>query len=231
MYKKILKLIIVFIFGISGGIFASQILWPNLVERPLIDKYQLASLPVSINQTKEIIIEENTALQNIIEDIEKSIVGVSSKTKAGRTITGSGVVVTSDGLMVTLSELVPSQGDLVFFVNGKTPNWQILKRDRKNNLVLIKLEQNDLVTVGFADLDKIKLGQRVFLLGTIFNRKPLRFVNEGIIKFFTEEYIRTNIEEDASIGSALFNIKGELLGLNTADDTIPINKIREFIGY
>ncbi len=237
MTKNIIKIIIVFIFGIVGGIFANQILWPYFVERPLFYKYQLANIPVSINETREITIQENTALQDAVERIEKSIVGIRTKTKTGKVITGSGLVVTSDGLIVTWSELVPKGGDFVFFVDGKTPNWQILKRDVENNLALVKIEKEDLVTVGFADFDKIKLGQRVFLSGMIFIKTDrLKMVNQGIIKFFTRDYIRTNIFEKNTLkGSALFNINGELLGLNTIDSegkvtAIPITIIRDFIG-
>lgn len=238
MTKNIFKIVIVFVFGIAGGIFANQILWPYFIERPLFYKYQLANIPVSINETKEITIQENIALQNAVERTEKSIVGIRAETKTGKVITGSGLVVTSDGLIVTLSELVPQGGDFIFFVDGKTPNWQILKRDVENNLALVKIEEQDLVTVGFADFDEIKLGQRVFLSGMIFVKTDrLKMVNQGIIKFFTRDYIRTNIFEKSTLnGSALFNINGELLGLNTIDSegkvtAIPITIIRDFIGY
>lgn len=238
MLKNVFKIIIVFVFGIVGGIFANQILWPYFVERPLFYEYQLANIPISVNETKEIIIQENTALQDAVERVEKSIVGIRTKTKTGKIITGSGLVVTSDGLIITLSELIPRGGDFIFFIDGKTPNWQILKRDVENNLALVKIEEQDLVTVGFADFDKIKLGQRVFLSGVIFIKTDrLETVNEGIIKFFTRDYIRTNIfEKDTLNGSALFNINGELLGLNTIDvegkvTAIPITIIRDFIGF
>ncbi len=238
MPKNVLKIVIVFIFGIAGGIFANQILWPYFVERPLFYKYQLANVPVSVNETKEITIQENVALQGAVESIEKSIVGIRTETKTGKIITGSGLVVTSDGLIVTLSELVPRGGDFIFFVDEKTPNSQILKRDVENNLALVKIEEQDLVTVGFADFDEIKLGQRVFLSGVIFTKTDrLKMVNQGIIKFFARDYIRTNIFEKNTLkGSALFNINGELLGLNTIDSegkvtAIPITIIRDFIGF
>jgi S1-C subfamily serine protease len=238
MLKNIFKLVIIFIFGICGGILGSEILWPYFVERPLFYQYQLSNIPVSINETKEVVIQENTALENAVERIEKSVVGIKTKTKQGKTITGSGLIVTNDGLIVTLSELVPKSGDFIFFVNHQTPDYQILKRDQESNLALVKLEQNDLDTVAFADFDQIKLGQRVFLLGMIFTTNDrLKTVNQGIVKFFTPDYIRTSIFEKSTLsGSALFNIKGELVGLNTIDSegkvtAIPITKIRDFIGY
>lgn len=228
MKKNIFEIVIIFIVSLCGGLFGSQILWPQ---------NQSATISGPVIETKEVVIQENKALESCIEKTEQSIVGIKS-VKNGKTISGSGLIVTSDGLMVTLSELIPEKGDFTFFINGKTPNWQILKRDVKNNLALVKLDLNDSTTVGFSDYEEIKLGQRIFLNGIIFsNVKPLPIVNEGVIKFFTPEYLRTNmIEKKTLSGSALFDIKGELLGLNTVDDegkvtTIPVTKIKEFLGY
>jgi len=237
MSKNILKIIVIFVVGMVGGIFADQILWPYFGEGPFFYN-QLANFPVSISETKEITIQENVALQEAVEKVEKAVVGGRTKLKSGKILSGSGLIVTSDGLIVTLSELVPRGEDFVFFVDGKTPNWQILKRDSKTNLALIKVEEKNLATVGFADFDELKLGERVFLVGVIWEKTdPLKMVNEGIVKFFTGDYIRTNIfEKNTLSGSALFNIKGDLLGLNTVDSegkviAIPITVIRDFIGY
>ncbi len=224
-----------------GGIFADQILWPYFGEEPFFYN-QLADFPVSISETKEVTIQENVVLQGTVEKVEKTVVGIRTKTKDGKTISGSGVAVTSDGLIVTLAELVPSGGNFVFFVDGETPDWQILKRDVKNNLALVKVEKKDLATIGFADFDELRLGERVFLVGVIWEKTgSLKMVNEGIVKFFSQDekngYIRTNIfEKNTLSGSALFDIKGELLGLNTIDSegkvtAIPITTIREFIGF
>jgi len=152
--------------------------------------------------------------------------------------------------MITLAELVPQGESFAFFVDEQTPNYQILKRDLKNNLALIKLEGTDFQTCGFADFEKTRLGERIFLIGTVPNSQVgivpkgskdgdnfSKLVNEGIIKFFNDKYIQTNIfEKYALSGSPLFNIEGELLGLNTIDSqgkvtAIPITKIRAFVGF
>ena len=231
MIKNILKIVLIFVLGVGGGIFASQIPW--------FYKYQSANVSLPLTEKKEIIIQENTALQDAAEKVEKSVVGISSKLKTGEIVTGSGLIVTSDGLIVTLAELVPNSADIAFFINnGKTPKYQVLKRDQKTNLVLLKIEETDLQTCKFADFNEIKLGQSVFLVGVIFlQSEPLKMVNQGVVKYFTNDYIRTNIFETNSLtGSALFNIKGELLGLNTIDSqgkvtAIPITKLRAFLGF
>lgn len=225
-----------------GGIFAEQVLWPYFVERPFLNKYGLEQPPVYITEKKEVYIQENTALENAIEKVQKMVIGVKTKTADGKTVEGSGLIVTSDGLAVTLAELVPQGASFGFFVEDKAVSYQILKRDLTNNLVLIKLEKNNLPTASFADLTKMKLGERVFLIGNTFQAatsttyKLTPFVNEGIIQSFNENLITTNIFNQSLIsGSPLFDIEGAVLGINTIDASgkiiaIPVSKIKTFIG-
>ncbi|MBZ9572288.1 trypsin-like peptidase domain-containing protein [Patescibacteria group bacterium] len=238
MVKNILKILAIFIIGTVGGIFADQILWPYFIERPLFYQYRLEQSPVYVTERKEIIIQENVALINAIEKVEKVVAGVKTKTKAGEILEGSGLIVTSDGLLVTLANLVPSSSTFSFFVDGEIVHFQVLKRDLKENLALVKIEKTNLPTVGFADLEKIKLGERIFLLGVIFEQGiPKKIVNEGIIKTFDENSVRTNISEKKILeGSPLFNIEGQVVGLNQIDregkvSAISIKKIREFLGF
>ncbi len=242
MLKNIFKIIVVFVLGIGGGIFADQILWPYFIERPLFYEYRLERLPVYITERKEIVIQENTALRNTVEEVEKAVVAVRTKTGvplgSGKNLTGSGLIITSDGLMITLAELVPQGNSFAFFVDGKVPEYQILKRDLKENLALVKIKETNLATVKFADFDKLRIGERIFLLGAVLENKGLRkIVNQGIVKTFDGESIETNILEEYNLqGSPLFNIEGELVGMTTIDSqgkvrAIPVTKIREFCGF
>ncbi len=236
--KFILKIIAVFIIGTIGGIFADQILWPYFIERPLFYKYRLDQAPVYINETKETTIQENTALKNAIEKVEKSVVGVKTQIKTGEFLEGSGIIISSDGLIVTLAELVPQGSVFHFYINERPVVYQILKRDLKENLALIKIEQENLATVKFADLEKVKLGERVFLVGVIFESKiPQKMVNQGIVKYFDKNFLYTNMLENKVVqGSPLFDIEGNVLGINTINlqgkiITIPISKIKTFTGF
>lgn len=234
MLKNLGKIIIIFVFGIFGGIFADQILWPYFIEMPLFYKYRLDQAPIFINQTEQIFIEENNALENAVEKVEKSVVGI----KSGKGIEGSGIIITSDGLILTLSGLISQKGSTVVFSDGEASDFKILKKDAESNLVLIKIEKTSLPTISFADSGSLRFGQRVFMLGFYFKNNELsKIVNEGIIKTYNKEIIETNISEESYLkGSPLFNVKGELAGLNTIDSdnkvsSIPINKIRDFIGF
>ena len=236
MIKNILKIIAIFIISIVGGIFADQILCPYFIERPLFYKYRLEQAPTYINETKEITIQENTALQDAIGGVKNKVVGIRSKTKAGKTIEGSGLIVTNDGLVLTLESLSPQGAtEITIFLDGKKLTPKVLQR--KNGLVLLKVDENNLSPAAFADFEKIKLGERVFLLGIILNKDQAgNIANEGIIRTFDEKNIQTNISEKSIEGSPLFDIQGQLIGLNTLDKdgkvvAISIKIIREFLGF
>ena len=232
----------VLIIGALGGIIFQAFILPYLATKPYFQRFQfikiLTEREVNVYPTETVVVQENIALQRIIEKVEKTVIGVQTRTKAGKILEGSGLILTSDGLVVTLADIVPYGSDFKFFWEKKQLPFQVLKRDLKNNLVLIKAEKDDFHTTGFADLEKIKLGQRVFLLGIIFeDGNPTKIVNTGVIKAFNENAIRTNIFEKSILkGSPLFDIEGNVLGLNTIDFegkviAIPINKIREFAGF
>lgn len=234
MSKKILEVIAFFIIGMVGGIFADQIFWPYIIERPLFYEYRLEKSPVYVTERKEITIQENTALTQAIEKVEKTVVGIKTTTKTGEILKGSGLIVTSDGLLVTLAELVPKGSQFSFFTDGKQFSYQILKRDLENNLALVKIEGTNLPTLSFADLEKLKLGERIFLVGAL----PLGgwTANEGIVKKIDTNLITTNISEEIDLrGSPLFNVSGEVVGINTLDSkgeitAIPVDMVKKFIG-
>ncbi|MDD5145086.1 MAG: trypsin-like peptidase domain-containing protein [Candidatus Pacebacteria bacterium] len=233
MKKNIFKFAAIFVVGMIGGIFANQIFWPYFVIRPLFEKYNLDSRPVYMTEIKEVTVRENTALKDAAEKVNKSVVGIKSPSGG---IKGSALIVTSDGFAVTLNELI-SQSSSTVLLEGDQYPARVLKRDVKNNLVLLKIEDGSLPTVSFAKLEELKSGERVFLLGVIENSTTTQAaVNEGIVRSFNKDFIETNIVEEKKLkGSVLFNIGGDALGINLVGEdgkveAIPISKVRQFMG-
>lgn len=242
--KKLITLIcFVFLGGMVSGLLFQLFIFPSVLTNSYFSQFQFIKNfkegKIVINTKEQIFIQENIALQQSIEKIEKAVVSIQTKTD-NNTISGSGLLITSDGLLITLADLVPAGSDVTVFLDGEIRQLaekpQVIKRNLKNNLALLKISGANLRTCGFGDANKIKLGERVFLLGVM----PSDFsetVNEGIIKSFNENIIKTNIFESYSLrGSPLFNIEGELLGLCTIDSAgkvsaIPIQKIEDFIGF
>lgn len=236
MRKSILNFILLFIFGIAGGIFADQILWPYFVERPLFYQYDLDARPIKITEYKETIVQENTALQDAIQKTNKVVVAVKSNIN-GTVINGSALIVSSDGLLVMLSDIVPSGAETKLFWDGKSYSFQVLKRDSKSRLALIKMEKSGLSTAEFADVSKIRLGGRIFLINlTIDSKSDVKeTVNEGIIKSLDDNLIQTNIVDKGALGSPIFDIEGRIVGLSIIDKNgnvtiLPAENIKAFIG-
>ncbi len=231
MAKNISKIIAVLILGAIGGMLFQAFILPYLINHPYFGNFSFIKnlkREAIVNPVERIVIEENTALADAFEKVEKSVVGINN---------GSGLIITSDGLIVTLADLLPKTENYLFLEKEKV-EFEILRKDLKQNLALIKINRNDLAVCRFADLTELKIGQRVFLVGVIIENKiPKKIVNEGIIKIIDENAIRTNIFEKSILkGSSLFNVKGEVLGLNTIDlegkvTAIPITEIRKFTGF
>jgi S1-C subfamily serine protease len=237
MNKKSLisKVLLFFVIGMVGGIFAEQIFWPYFVERPIMAKYNISERPIYVTEEKTFYIQENEVLKDSIEKVKNTVVGVKTKTVSGKTIEGSGFVLSSDGLIITLAGLIPQGSGFSFYVDGELVPYQILKRDMSKNLALVKLEAKNLSSAGFTDLNNISLGERVFSLGIDFEDMGY-LTDEGIIRRIKEKSIETNINDEGFVGSPLFNIKGELIGINVASyndllTVIPVNIIKDFAGF
>lgn len=242
MRKSILRILFILAVGALGGIIFQALILPYLATQDFFKQFRFVKIltegEVNLHPTNEIFIQENKALQNAVEKVEKSVVGVRAQSKQGKPIEGSGLVLTTEGHIVTLGDLLPKGYDFSFYLEGEKLPFKILEVDETGSLVKAKIDKTNLPTLPFADMGNIKKGQRVFLVGVIFEKgQPQKIVDEGIIKTFDKDLIRTNIfEKDTLTGSPLFDIEGNVLGLNTIDKegkvtAISANKIREFTGF
>jgi len=242
MRKSILRIFFVLAVGALGGIIFQAFILPYLATKDYFKQFGFVKIlterEVNIHPTNEIFIQENKVLQDAVERVEKSVIGVKAQSAQEKIIEGSGLVLTTEGHVVTLGDLLPKGYNFSFFWEGEKVPYEDLKVDKTGSLVKLRIEKRDLPTLPFADMGNIKRGQRVFLVGVIFeNGQAQKIVNEGIIKAFDEDLIRTNIFEKSTLtGSPLFDIEGNVLGLNTVDregkvTAISTKKIREFTGF
>jgi S1-C subfamily serine protease len=215
--NNFLKAIIVVLLGILGGTIAWLFVFKNQ-----------SSFIQLVNKEEKVYIEENIALTSIIKNVKDSVIVLKTGYNK-KEIDGFGLVLTADGLVVTLAENIPQGSESNISIKGEENiSYQVLKRDLQNNLALIKVDRNNLQAKGFFDLTKLEMGERVFILSNS--------VNEGIVKSFNEDLIKTSIIETETInGAPVFDIKGEVLGIgykdiNNAMSVIPVSKIKSFAG-
>ncbi len=138
---------------------------------------------------------------------------------------GSGFIIEEKGLVITNNHVIQGAEDVYVRVNGgKEYEAKILGADPGMDLAVLKIQSEEtFVPVKFADSDKARIGDWVIAIGNPYGLGGT--VTAGIISARNrsiglsryEDYIQT----DASInqgnsGGPLFNMKGDVVGINTA---------------
>lgn len=141
---------------------------------------------------------------------------------------GSGVILTRDGFIVTNNHVIDNADNIKVVLNDKrTYEAKLVGRDPNTDIALLKISANDLPFLPFGNSDELKIGQWVLAIGNPFNLTST--VTAGIvsakarnINIIQDSYaIESFIQTDAAVnpgnsGGALVNLKGELVGINTA---------------
>ena len=138
---------------------------------------------------------------------------------------GSGFVIDPDGLVVTNNHVVEDADEVtVTFSDGETLDAEILGRDPKTDLALLKVTTDrKLPFVRFGDSDALRVGDWVMAIGNPFGLGGT--VTAGILSARDRDInagpYDAFLQTDASInrgnsGGPLFNMDGEVMGVNTA---------------
>lgn len=242
--NKIFNLLVILIIGGLGGVLADQFFLPYLSTISPFSKinfiHQSGNGTTIVNPTEKIIITENIAIEDAVSKIGPCLVIIQSLQGEKVISQGSGFVMASDGLIVTAADNVSAKADkYLVFRNSHSSEAKIIKNDLESNLALLKVEESNLPVVSLADLDGLRLGQRIILIGAELTEEGLnRFVNLGVIRSIRENVLKVNLTEENSLanGGPLVNVKGEVIGLNLVDrtglvKTIPAGQIKTFAGF
>jgi len=137
---------------------------------------------------------------------------------------GSGFVIDEDGIVITNNHVVANAEDILVRVGEKEYEAKVIGADPYMDIAVIKMETKDkFKTVSFGDSSKARVGDWVVAIGNPFGLGGT--VTSGIISARNRQIGLTRYEDfiqtDASInqgnsGGPLFNLKGEVIGINTA---------------
>src|SRR5438094_475545 len=139
---------------------------------------------------------------------------------------GSGVIVSPDGYILTANHVVSGADEIMIGLGNDLRRFKAKKvgTDPGTDVALLKIDENNLASVNFADSDKARAGDVVLAIGNPFGLRQT--VTMGIISAVGrggmgivdyENFIQT----DAAInmgnsGGALVDTQGRLLGINRA---------------
>ncbi|MGC8595105.1 MAG: Do family serine endopeptidase [Candidatus Kryptoniota bacterium] len=165
---------------------------------------------------------------------------------------GSGVIVTSNGYIITNNHVVEGadkNGIKVRLLDKREFIGKLVGTDPTTDVAVIKIDANDLPVAALGNSDSVKVGQWVLAIGNPLNLSST--VTSGIVSAQGRDLditsglwgIRNFIQTDAAInpgnsGGALVNLKGEVIGINSAIATqtgffqgygfaIPINLVKK----
>lgn len=145
------------------------------------------------------------------------------------TSTGSGVIVNSDGYIITNNHVIQGADKITVVLNKGKKEYvaKVVGADPSSDLALIKIEEKGLPAIVFANSDNVNVGEWVLAVGNPFNLNST--VTAGIVsakgrninivknQFPIESFIQTDAAiNPGNSGGALVNLKGQLVGINTA---------------
>ena len=140
---------------------------------------------------------------------------------------GSGVIVSPDGVILTNNHVVAQADDIrITLADGRQLEAQIEGTDPKSDLAVLRVQggHRDLPYLPFGDSDSLRLADVVLAIGNPFGvgqTVTLGIVSAvgradvGIVDY--EDFIQTDAAiNPGNSGGALVNLRGELVGINTA---------------
>ncbi|MBC7487782.1 MAG: trypsin-like peptidase domain-containing protein [Cytophagaceae bacterium] len=148
----------------------------------------------------------------------------------GKEASGSGVIITADGYIVSNNHVVEGAEKIeVILENERSYEAVLIGTDPTTDLALLKIDDKNLPFVKYGNSDDIMVGEWVLAVGNPFNLNST--VTAGIISakarninilraksnFAVESFLQTDaVVNPGNSGGALVNLRGELVGINTA---------------
>ncbi len=164
-----------------------------------------------------------------------SVVQIETKTDTGGS-TGSGVIIRADGYILTNNHVIEGAGATVqvLFSDGHIEDAKVVGTAPEYDLAVIQVARTDLAPLVLGDSSAMLVGDPVIAVGSPLGLDST--VTTGIVSAFdrpvttgqgagTTAYIAA-IQTDAAInpgnsGGPLLNMKGEVIGINSAIAALP----------
>ena len=192
---------------------------------PVVEKVAPSVVTVFTTQT----VSRGQAALSFSDDALRQFFGGRAPQRQGKQTLqglGSGVIVSPNGYILTANHVVSGADEIMIGLGNDLRRLKAKKigTDPGTDVALLKIDDNNLPAVTFADSDKARAGDIVLAIGNPFGLRQT--VTMGIISAVGrggmgivdyENFIQT----DAAInmgnsGGALVDIEGRLLGINSA---------------
>ncbi|UXX80315.1 Do family serine endopeptidase [Reichenbachiella carrageenanivorans] len=144
--------------------------------------------------------------------------------------TGSGVIISADGYIATNNHVIENATEIEVLLNdNRTYKAEIVGTDPTTDLALLKVEEKGLPFIKVGNSDQVQVGEWVLAVGNPFEFRSTvtagiisaKGRNINILRNRNNLQIESFLQTDAAVnpgnsGGALVNLRGELVGINTA---------------
>ena len=165
--------------------------------------------------------------EEFFEEFFKNKRGGDNQNRAPRRVSslGSGFIIDPSGIVVTNNHVIADADEVNVILNdGTRLKAEVIGHDQKTDIALVRVKPDKpLKAVQFGDSDKLRLGEWVVAIGNPFSLGGT--VTAGIVSARNRDInsgpYDNYIQTDAAInrgnsGGPLFNLNGEVVGVNTA---------------
>ncbi|MEZ0341861.1 S1C family serine protease [Mycobacterium sp. pV006] len=243
--------IVALVLGVAGG-------WVGRKTAEVTEAFTTSKITLETNDSGE---RPEGQLARVAAAVADSVVTIEAKSDA-EGAQGSGVVIDGRGYVVTNNHVIseaatnPSKFKMaVVFNDGKEVPANLVGRDPKTDLAVLKVDNVDNLTVArMGDSDKIIVGEEVIAAGAPLGLRST--VTHGIISALNRpiplsgdgtdtDTVIDGVQTDASInhgnsGGPLINMNAEVIGINTAGKSlsdsasglgfaIPVNEVKQVV--
>ncbi|MDJ0958448.1 MAG: trypsin-like peptidase domain-containing protein [Arenicellales bacterium] len=195
-----------------------------LTYAPIVEKATAAV--VNISTLNEMPIEPTTGLDSSSEDhfFKRFFENIpEDQTTVRSRSLGSGVIIDADQghIVTTMSVTRDAKEILVKLQDGREYEAEFIGQDEESELMLLRIEANNLASLSFTDSSTIKIGDVVFSISSPFGFEQT--VTAGIVSNVQRaipvndyvDFIQTDAAlNPGSAGGPLINSKGEMIGIN-----------------
>ena len=178
--------------------------------------------------TKQLTVPEIAAItaNSVVEIYTELVVGSGRMRQFVTEGAGSGVIVTADGYVVTNNHVIEGARKITVRLSGGADHEaELIGRDEKTDLAVIKINATGLQPVVYGDSDKLVAGELAVAVGNPLGKLG-GSVTEGIISALSRNieidgHMMTLLQTSAAVnpgnsGGGLFNCHGELIGVVNA---------------
>jgi serine protease Do len=138
---------------------------------------------------------------------------------------GAGVIVDQKGYILTSSHVIQGADEIkVTLLDKRELKGEVIGTDPLTDVAVIKINADRLSTIKWGDSDKLRVGETVLAIGSPYGLtgtvtmgivSAVGRANVGIADY--EDFIQTDAAiNPGNSGGALVNVRGELVGINTA---------------